>query len=355
MAVHALSQCMPIRQFKALLCTLHLNDNSLAKWPGEPGYDRLFKIRPLLDFKNNSSRLYVPHCEVSINEGMVLFKGQSSYKQYMPQKAVKRGFKVWCLAVSKNRYLQAFDVYTGATEGASEGLRAGVVKCLSTALRKKAYNLYFGNFFSSVDLAQDLLQDDLYCVATTRTNRTKWPDSLKDKKSFNKSMKRGDSICSVVNGTVECILWKDNRTVSFINTTAKPGISITVTRKEKNGTRTEVSCLQSVKLYNQHMGGVDLADLRRKLYSCSRKSRRWWMRLFYFLVDVAVINSHILSWESPDCFKMPLKEYVLDLAKKLMSQHTSRKKKGRPSVDGPPFARFCGHHFLAKDSKQQEC
>lgn len=62
---------------------------------------------------------------------------------------------MWCLAVSRNGYLQAFDVYTGATEGATEGLGASVVKRLAKGLRKKGYHLYFDNFFSSVDLAQD--------------------------------------------------------------------------------------------------------------------------------------------------------------------------------------------------------
>jgi hypothetical protein len=309
LAVHAISQCMPLKRFKALLRTLHLNDNSKAKRPGEEGYDRLFKIRPLLDIVlKNSENLYVPHREVSIDEGMVLFKGRSSYKQYMPQKPVKRGFKVWCLAVSRNGYLQAFDVYTGATEGATEGLGASVVKRLAKGLRKKGYHLYFDNFFSSVDLAQDLLLDDLYCVATTRTNRKKWPAGLKDTKALNKSLKRGESISAMVDSKVECFVWKDNRCVPFINTVGQPGASTTVPRKEKDGNRRDVSCPEPVKLYNQYMGGVDLADSRRKLYSCSRKSRRWWMRLFYFLVDLAFVNPHVLTRESPACFKLTLSE-----------------------------------------------
>ena len=49
------------------------------------------------------------------------------------------------------------------------------------------------------------------------------------------------------------------------------------------------------------MGGVDLAHYRRKLYSSSRKSKvKWYMRLFYFLLDVAVVNAHILESESPN-------------------------------------------------------
>ena len=170
--------------------------------------------------------------------------------------------------MSCNGYLQAFKVYTGATEGSSEGLGATVVKPLTNILKKKGYHLYFNDFFSSVDLAQDLLHDDLYCIATTRTNRKKWPNSMKDMEAQKKALKRGDHISTVVDGTVECIVWKDNRCVPFINTISRPGTHTTVPRKEKDGRRQDVSCPLPVKLYNQHMGGVDLADSRRKLYSC---------------------------------------------------------------------------------------
>ena len=79
LSVHAISDCMPVRRFKALLRTLHLNDNTKAKRPGEEGYDKLFKIRPLLDeVLKNSSCLYVPHCEVSIDEGSKAVAATSS-------------------------------------------------------------------------------------------------------------------------------------------------------------------------------------------------------------------------------------------------------------------------------------
>ena len=94
LSIHTISSCMPVRCFKALLRTIHLNDSTKAKRPGEDECDKLFKIRPLLDVVlANSNRLYIPHREVLIDEGMVLFKGRSSYKQYMPRKPVKRGFQ----------------------------------------------------------------------------------------------------------------------------------------------------------------------------------------------------------------------------------------------------------------------
>ena len=50
-----------------------------------------------------------------------------------------------------------------------------------------------------------------------------------------------------------------------------------------------------------YMGGVDLSDQMRKAYTCSRKSRtRWYMRLFWFFVDLAVVNAYILESVSPN-------------------------------------------------------
>ena len=174
-----------------------------------------------------------------------------------------------------------------------------MVKHLTQKLKKIGYHLYFDNFFSSIDLAQELLQDDLYYIATTRTNRKNWPTSTKDTKAQQKALKQREHVGTVVNGSVECIVRKDNKCVPFINTIAQPGTHTTVPRKAKDGRCQDVSCPLPMKLYNQYMTGVDLADSRRMLYSCSRKSRRWWMRLFYFLVNVSVINTHILMHESP--------------------------------------------------------
>lgn len=120
---------MPFLRFKALMRCLHLNDNSKAPSPGESGFDKLYKIRPFLStVQCNSFTKDMPHCENAMDEAMVLFKGWSRFKQYMPNKPVKRGYKVWMQADSRNGYCCNFDVYTGATKF---GLGASVVKSLS--------------------------------------------------------------------------------------------------------------------------------------------------------------------------------------------------------------------------------
>ena len=75
----------PYRQFRALLSNLHFNENSTAIPCGQPGYDRLHKVRPVLQMvAHNCSTLYIPERELSIDEAMVGFNGRSALKQYLP-------------------------------------------------------------------------------------------------------------------------------------------------------------------------------------------------------------------------------------------------------------------------------
>jgi hypothetical protein len=43
--------------------------------------------------------VYIPSSVMAVDESMVQFNGRFSMKQYMPMKPVKRGYKVWCLAL----------------------------------------------------------------------------------------------------------------------------------------------------------------------------------------------------------------------------------------------------------------
>jgi len=78
---------------------------------GEMGYDKLYKIRPFLTkIKQNFQKYYNPHRIVAVDESMIKFKGRSTLKQYVPNKPIKRGYKVWSL-VDQKGYLWNFDIY----------------------------------------------------------------------------------------------------------------------------------------------------------------------------------------------------------------------------------------------------
>ena len=49
-----------------------------------------------------------------------------------------------------------------------------------------------------------------------------------------------------------------------------------------------------VDLYNHSMNGVDRADQYTVYYSFIRRSVKWWRKVFFWLLEVAVVNSYIL-------------------------------------------------------------
>ena len=46
------------------------------------------------------------------------------------------------------------------------------------------------------------------------------------------------------------------------------------------------------------MGGVDKHDMLRQIYGINRKSVKWWHRLFFCLLVMAVVNAFIIYRES---------------------------------------------------------
>ena len=168
------------QRFRDVHRFLHFDQNRHLPQCGEPGYDRLGKVRTILQMlQMKLLHLYQPHCENAIDEAMIRFQGRSSLKQYMPAKPVKRGIKVWCRADSHNGYMCEVQVYTGKGDDTEGGLGQRVVLDLARKLEGKKYHLYFDNFFCSVTLLTTLLQRGLYACGTTRQNYKEFPTELK--------------------------------------------------------------------------------------------------------------------------------------------------------------------------------
>ena len=113
-ATSGIASVMPRVRFEQLFRFLHLNDNNNQIPSGNPGHDRLFKVRKLLDLMTpNFESEYVPHKQVSVDKAMIPFKGRLSFKQYMKDKPTKWGIKVFTLCDATNGYVCRLQIYTG--------------------------------------------------------------------------------------------------------------------------------------------------------------------------------------------------------------------------------------------------
>lgn len=79
--------------------------------------------------------------------------------------------------------------------------------------------------------------------------------------------------------------------------------------------------------YPIRMGGVDRFDQKRGTYEVGRRNRRWWCRIFYFLIDLAITNAFILHSVSPrNHGPMTNLQFRLSIARSLIGNYTSRKR-----------------------------
>lgn len=79
-------ETMSLKRFEKLICYFHLNDNQTQGPRGTIEFDRLPKIRPILDETRRTFRGQMnPPKHQSIDEGMVKYKGRYFARQYICQ------------------------------------------------------------------------------------------------------------------------------------------------------------------------------------------------------------------------------------------------------------------------------
>ena len=317
-----ISGVMPQTRYLKLSQYLHVRDNTNMPARDTPGYDPLYKLRPLLDFFPARYREhFLPGRELAVDEAMIGFKGRLSFKQYMPAKPTKWGIKSWALCDSSTAYCLNFQVYTGRAARANQehGLGYRVVMDMIQPYLGLHHHLYFDRFFTSPALVENLETQATYCCATVQLNRVGIPAACKKLKLRN----RGDVVFQQKGNEVLSV-WKDKRQVSILSTNANAQM--------------DDGKPQAVHQYNRHMGGVDKQDQLRSYYKVARPSKKWWRYLFWFMLDTTIVNAWILFQQTPGNMRPRRRkgydhlQFRVDLAEQLRAGFTSRKhRKGRKS------------------------
>ena len=103
------------------------------------------------------------------------------------------------------------------------------------------------------------------------------------------------------------------------------GVSNLIGRTNGLSTKTPVSSLNIVKLYNNGKGGVDIVIQKTAAYRLDSKSKyRVYLRMFFALIDVGLANSHgVYTKLGNDIFVLNFKIVV---AKALIGRYSNRKK-----------------------------
>ena len=311
---------MTINRFEEILSILHTNDNELEKKKGEPGYDRLHKIRPLLTLVGLAfQRCAEPEQCVCVDEQIIPFKGNHSLKVYMMKKPKKWGYKVWVQA-GQSGYVHRFE-FAGDNVGQQQNVptteavgKSGEVVLKLTDDQPKESYVFFDNLFASPELLMELKKRELRATCTIRANRTRNCPllSMKDLK------KRGRGACdyrSISDGSVLICQWFDNKVVTVASNVHGVEPKFNVRRWDRsNKEYISVECPGLIKEYNGNMGGVDKCDMLLALYRNTQKSRKWYRRIIFHILDLCVVNAWLLYKETKPEASIPLCDFKVDVA-----------------------------------------
>ena len=312
-----------------LLSILHFHDSAIEK-------HKLEKIEPILKYFNQQSKVIVePEKNLSIDAQMIVYKGTTaptSFRQYMPIKPTNRGFKVWTrCGVSAFVYeiilhhgtakmvssqsslsdtsLNRVSRQTTATTTVLED--AKLIGARREALQKEFGSsglvvldliqnvpvgsfIFINNYFSSTKLIQKLTQLGYRVTCTLRSNRLQ-NCPISTEKQFEKK-KRGyyEYFISDINRCI-VIAWNDSKRVLLGSNYIGVEPITTLQRWDKE-TRcnVDVKAPQIISQYKKHMEGVDTMDMLVALHPIPFRSKRWYFRIIWRILDIMIINSWIV-------------------------------------------------------------
>ena len=284
------SAAMSRARFEVIMRFMHFTDNETCHPRGHPAYDRLHKIRPLIDHLSSKfADAYTPSQNICIDESLVQFTGRLGIKQYIPSKRARYGVKMYKLCERATGYTYRFRVYEGKDSklepvGCPDylGCSGKIVWDLVSPLVCKGYHLYVDNFYTSVALFRHLHLVGIQCCGTARPSRRGFPQRL-----INTRLARGER-AALCDQELLAVKWRDKRDVYLLST-----IHADTTVQIERATGVIEKPL-SVHDYNLHMGGVDFNDQMLAPYLVSRRTRRWYKKVSVYLIQLAVYNSYVL-------------------------------------------------------------
>ena len=184
---------------------------------GDPEFDRLYKIRPLINhFNERYAALFNPQQVVCVDESLIKFSGCLSLKQYLPSKRARYGVKMYKLCDRATGYTWSFRVYEGKDSHVEPedymGSAGKIVWDLVSPLFGKGYHLYVDNYYSSVPLFSHLLDQQIGACGTVRPNRRGFPQRLVDSR-----LRLGARACCKCNNLLT-VKWRDNKNIFVLTT-----------------------------------------------------------------------------------------------------------------------------------------
>ena len=269
---------MSLGRWEQIMRCLHLMDNnSIVRDVSDLGFDRIAKTRWLIEmFVNVSKNIYNLEREITVDECDIPYKGRYCFiRQFMPDKHVRFGIKVWLLASSKSRFVWQMEVYFGEGTGAGpHGLGYHVVERMVRGLEYRGHCLVIDNSFASVNLFHELMCKGIWATGTVRRTSKNLPRGLY--REPNTTVRGSMVIWNDVHRHMGVVSWQDKKMVTLLSTTAAPCEPNTKVLRRIPGLQGQLVVPSSPmhRQYVEYMRGVDVTN-----QLCGNYSSQPWLSI----------------------------------------------------------------------------
>ena len=321
-------QVMSRNRFSQIFNVLHIGEIETTS--------KMDKVQEFIDLILEISQpLYALEKEIALDESIVPFTGRTSFKQYVKNKPNPWGLKVYALSGSKSGYMHNILVYAGKQTPLlplpTHSHTTKVVLTLVDYLRDKGHDLYTDRFYTSVELADELTKMGFSITGTIQKNRKFLPTKIKKLSKMSKG-----SVITFRKKEKMLLAWMDERIVFMLSTKYSNNmvdiqtrlvvllmfVYVVITFYSRGKSRV-VKKPEVVAEYNQFMLGVDKIDQMMSYYSFVRKSIKWWRKVFFWLLDMSVVNSFIIyrhTLSDGNQSKTQVREAHLDFRRSIINE-----------------------------------
>lgn len=277
---------MSLNRFRFLLRAIRFDDITTRRQ--RRAQDKLAPMREVFeDFVSRCKRYYVLSEFVTIDEMLEAFRGRCPFRQYIPNKPARYGIKLFALCDSRTYYTANLEVYTGTQPDGpfkKSNSAADIVKRLIEPISGSGRHLTTDNWYGSVPLAEDLIQDHkMTLLSTIRKNKKEIPPAF-----INGRIREECSSLFAYQPNITLLSYvpRKNKVVLLISS-----LHYSDTIDPESGDKKKPEILTC---YNKYKGGVDTVDQMKAAYSVSRKNNRWTLTLFFSMMNIAGINSYLI-------------------------------------------------------------
>uniref|UniRef100_A0A3B3DUE4 PiggyBac transposable element-derived protein domain-containing protein n=1 Tax=Oryzias melastigma TaxID=30732 RepID=A0A3B3DUE4_ORYME len=243
-------------------------------------------------FVQNCVQSYDPGNHITVDEQLFPTKVRCPFLQYIASKPDKFGIKFWIAADLNTKYMCNAIPYLGKdpNRDIGERLADNVVTRLMEPFLDRGRTVTMDNFFTSLSLANRLLQHNTTLLGTVNKIRREVPEqakNTKEREEFSTQLFTSGSALLTIYAA------KKKKNVCLLST-LHTKVEVEADLRQKPNVVTD---------YNYLKCGVDVLDQKLRAYTVRTGTRRWPVAVFYNILDIAASNLAIDTEKCAICHK----------------------------------------------------